>query len=75
MIWSLTPIGILGLLVVIDWAVARRAGRRWVEPACGCARPDPVSRDARFASRCRTCGCLWDAWTGAPLDHSRQDER
>ena len=68
MIWSLAPIGILAVLVAIDWMAARRAGRPWIEPACSCLHPDPESRDLRCASRCRTCGCLWDVWTGAPLD-------
>lgn len=69
MIWSLAPIGILAVLVAIDWLAGRRAGRSWIEPACQCLHPDPETRDPRFASRCRNCGCLWDAWTGAPLDN------
>lgn len=73
MIWSLAPIGILAVLVAIDWVVARHAGRPWIEPACGCAHPDPEGREVRFASRCRTCGHLWDVWTGAPLDDTRDD--
>lgn len=68
MIWSLAPIGILAVLVAIDIVAARRAGRPWIEPACSCLHPDPASRDLRFASRCRTCGCLWDARMGQPLD-------
>lgn len=68
MIWSLAPLGILAVLVAIDIVAARRDGRPWIEPACSCLHPDPESRDLRFASRCRNCGCLWDVRMGQPLD-------
>ncbi len=73
MIWTLAPLGILAVLVAIDWAASRWRGQPWTEPACACLHPDPESRDIRFASRCRTCGHLWDVWTGAPL-HQRNKE-
>ena len=69
MIWSAAPLLILAVLVAIDWAAGRRRGRPWAYQACACLHPDPETRDTRFASRCRTCHCLWDAWTGAPLDN------
>lgn len=75
MIWSLAPLGILAVLVAIDWAARRHAGRPWIEPACGCLHPNPENTDPRFASRCRNCGLLWDVFSGQPLDQPRKDPR
>ena len=73
MIWSVAPLGILALLVAIDWAAGRRRERPWAYQACACQHPDPEGDDPHYMHRCRNCGNWWDVFSGQPLDPPRKD--
>lgn len=66
MIWTLAPLGILAVLVAIDWWAQRHRNEPWAFMACGCAEPDPEGRDPLYMSRCRNCGNWFDVWNCNP---------
>jgi hypothetical protein len=65
-IWTLAPLGILAVLVAIDWAAGRRRGRPWAYQACACLHPDPEGDDPHYMHRCRNCGDWFDHWNCQP---------
>ena len=73
MIWSLAPLGILAVLVAIDWWAQRHRGRPWAYQACTCLHPDPEGDDPAYMHRCRSCGNWWDVFSGQPLHPPRKD--
>lgn len=71
MIWTLAPLGILAVLVAVDWAAGRWRGQPWAYQACACQHPNPEGDDPLYMSRCRNCGDWFDHWNCQP----RKDPR